>query len=117
MRRMVVSRVTEYSIAFKSIKGHQLISFIRPFASALLHDDKDPSVAFFSKIKEFCRKLDEASTHTTRLLVNRSRSDGHVVITVKPSRRDGSFSDSYWLFIELVEVISDVYLNQEGGLS
>ena len=110
MRRMIVSRVTEYSIAFKSIKVNQLISFVRPFVSALLHDDKDPSVTFFSMIKDRCRELDEASPQTTRLLVNRSRSGNHVVITVKPSRRDGSFSDSLWLYIELVDVISDVYL-------
>ena len=121
MNSQFVSDVGVFSIAWNSKKAESLVSFVKRFEHALLHGHKEPARALYEKIKALCTKLDEKFPRTNPLIVEISRHQLYggmqTKVSVKPSRRDGMFSDSYWIIITCIDVKSEFDFNQEGGLS
>lgn len=104
-----VSDVSVLSAAWHSKKAEKLIAFVKRYEHALLsNDDSLPSDVLLVKIKKLCDKLDNEFPKTLPLLVDVYRGNLYggrqSKISVKPSRRDGSFSDSYWVIVTLIDV-------------
>ena len=104
-----VSDVSVFSAAWHSKKAEKLIAFVKRYEHALLsNDDSLPSDVLLVKIKKLCDKLDNEFPKTLPLLVEMSRDQLYggmqSKISIKPSRRDGSFSDSYWVIMTLIDV-------------
>ena len=109
MNRQFVSDVSVYSAAWKSDKAKDVVSFVKRFEHVLLTDDKDlPAKVLFTRIKELCSNVDSKFPKTLPLLVEMSRDKLYggmkSNISIKPSRRDGNFSDSYWVIMTLIDV-------------
>lgn len=112
MKRQFVSEVGVYSAAWNSKKATDLIAAVKCLEHALLSDDEElPSKAVYQKIYNLCSKLDKVFPKTLPLQVEHSRDKFYggmrSVISIKPTRRDGSFSDSYWIMIYLIDVKRD----------
>ena len=104
-----VSDVSVFSAAWHSKKAEKLIAFVKRYEHALIsNDDSLPSDVLLVKIKKLCDKLDNEFPKTLPLLVDVCRGNLYggrqSKISVKPSRRDGSFSDSYWVVVTLIDV-------------
>lgn len=104
-----VSDVGVFPAAWHSKKAEKLIAFVKRYEHALLsNDDSLPSDVLLVKIKKLCDKLDNEFPKTLPLLVDVHRGNLYggrqSQISVKPSRRDGSFSDSYWVIVTLIDV-------------
>lgn len=122
MIRQFVTEVGVYSIAFKSKKAQPIIDFAKRFEHALLTDDEElPSKALYREIKKLCADADKDYPRTQPLIVHEYRSKCYsgmmTEISVKPARKDGSFSDSYWIMIKLIDVKNefDLSLERKGG--
>ena len=120
MKRQFVTEVGIYDIAYKMKKAADLIAFAKRFEHALLSDNAElPSKTLAKKVRKLCEQLDEQFPKTLPFQVDewRGKCYGGMKsdITVKPTRRDGSFSDSYLVQISLIDVKSDIDLSQEGG--
>lgn len=117
MKRQFVTEVGVFSIAWKAKKAEKLIAFVKRFEHALLQDDDFPAKVLCVKIQKLCRELDEQFPKTMPLQVDiwRGKEYGGMKseISVKPTRRDGSFSDSYWVIIRLFEVKTDFDFSQD----
>lgn len=122
MKRQFVTEVGVYAIAYKSRKSQSLIALAKRFEHTLLSDDEAmPSKTLYQTIKKLCEDLDKDYPRTQPLLVEVCRSKCYsgmmTVISVKPARKDGSFSDSYWVMIKLIDVKAeyDLALERKGG--
>ena len=122
MKRQFVSEVGVYAIAYKSKKSQPLIALAKRFEHALLSDGEAlPSKTLYQTIKKLCADLDKDYPRTQPLIVREYRSkcyDGMMTeISIKPARKDGSFSDSYWIMIKLIDVKNEYDLKHErkGG--
>lgn len=115
MKRQFVSDVVVFSIACHAKKAEELIALVKSYEHALLSADKvQPAEALFLKIKDLCALLDAEFPRTMPLLVEHSRHELNAgvisKISVKPSRRGGGFSDSYWVIMTLIDVKHDFHL-------
>lgn len=104
-----VSDVSVFSAAWHSKKAEKLIAFVKRFEHAILTDDKYlPAKDLFVRIKKLCANIDSKFPKTLPLLVEMSRDQLYggmqSKISIKPSRRDGSFNDSYWVIMTLIDV-------------
>ncbi len=125
MKRQFVTEVGVFAIAYKSMKSKSLIALAKRFEHTLLSDDEElPSKTLFQTIKKLCADLDKDFPRTQPLLVEEYRSKCYsgmmTQISIKPARKDGSYSDSYWIMIKLIDVKNEYDLkreNQEGGAS
>lgn len=122
MKRQFVTEVGVYAIAYKSKKSQSLIALAKRFEHTLLSDDEElPSKTLYQTIKKLCADLDKDYPRTQPLLVGEYRSKCYsgmmTEISVKPARKDGSFSDSYWVMIKLIDVKAeyDLALERKGG--
>lgn len=122
MKRQFVTEVGVYAIAYKSKKSQSLIALAKRFEHTLLSDDEAmPSKTLYQTIKKLCADLDKDYPRTQPLLVREYRSKCYsgmmTEISVKPARKDGSFSDSYWVMIKLIDVKAeyDLALERKGG--
>ena len=117
MKRQFVTEVGVFAIAWKAKKAEALIAFVKRFEHALLQDDDYPAKVLCVKIRKLCRELDEKFPKTMPLQVDiwRGKEYGGMKseISVKPTRRDGSFSDSYWVIIRLFDVKTDFDFSQD----
>ena len=119
MKYQFVSDVSVFSAAWHSKKAEKLIAFVKRYEHALLSNDDSLPVAVLSvKIKKLCYKLDKEFPKTLPLLVDVSRDKLYrgkqSKISVKPSRRDGSFSDSYWIIVTLIDVKNNFDLSNDA---
>lgn len=115
MKRQFVSDVGIFSAAWHSKKAEDLIAFVKSYEHSIVSDKGNlPDKVLFLKVQKRCAALDKKFPRTMPLLVEHSRHKmyGGMVskISVKPSRRDGSFSDSYWVIITLIDVKHDFCL-------
>lgn len=122
MKRQFVTEVGVYAIAYKSKKSQSLIALAKFYEHTLLSDDEAmPSKTLYQTIKKLCADLDKDFPRTQPLLVREYRSKCYsgmmTEISVKPARKDGSFSDSYWVVIKLIDVKAeyDLALERNGG--
>ena len=122
MKRQFVTEVGVYAIAYKSKKSQSLIALAKRYEHTLLSDDEElPSKTLYQTIKKLCTDLDKDYPRTQPLLVREYRSKCYsgmmTEISVKPARKDGSFSDSYWVMIKLIDVKAeyDLALERKGG--
>ena len=122
MKRQFVTEVGVFAIAYKSKKSQSLIALAKRFEHTLLSDDEElPSKTLYQTIKKLCADLDKDFPRTQPLLVREYRSKCYsgmmTEISVKPARKDGSFSDSYWVMIKLIDVKAEYDLARErkGG--
>lgn len=120
MNRQFVSDVGVFSAAWKSNKAKDVVSFVKRFEHVLLTDDKDlPAKVLFARIKELCSNVDSKFPKTLPLLVEMSRDQLYggmqSKISIKPSRRDGSFSDSYWVIMTLIDVKNCFWTREEAS--
>lgn len=122
MKRQFVTEVGVYAIAYKSKKSQSLIALAKRFEHTLLSDDEElPSKTLYQTIKKLCADLDKDFPRTQPLLVEEHRSKCYsgmmTQISIKPARKDGSFSDSYWVMIKLIDVKAeyDIALERKGG--
>lgn len=122
MKRQFVTEVGVFAIAYKSKKSQSLIALAKRFEHTLLSDDEElPSKTLYQAIKKLCADLDKDFPRTQPLLVEEYRSKCYsgmmTQITIKPARKDGSFSDSYWVVIKLIDVKAeyDLALERKGG--
>lgn len=122
MKRQFVTEVGVYAIAYKSKKSQSLIALAKFYEHTLLSDDeKLPSKTLYQTIKKLCADLDKDYPRTQPLLVREYRSKCYsgmmTEISVKPARKDGSFSDSCWVMIKLIDVKAeyDLALERKGG--
>ena len=118
MKRQFVSEVGILSAAWHSKKAEDLIAFVKRYEHALLSDAEElPSTVLTAKISKLCAKLDAKFPKTMHLLVDNWRgklyNGMHSKVSVKPARRDGSFSDSYWIMITLIDVKNDINLSND----
>lgn len=109
MNRQFVSEVGVFSAAWHSKKAEGLIAFVKRYEHAIVSDMGNlPDKALLLKVQKLCAELDKKFPKTQPLIVERSRDDLYggkmSKISVKPSRRDGSFSDSYWVIMTLIDV-------------
>lgn len=122
MKRQFVTEVSVYAIAYKSKKSQSLIALAKFYEHTLLSDDEAmPSKTLYQTIKKLCADLDKDFPRTQPLLVEEYRTKCYsgmmTQISVKPARKDGSFSDSYWVMIKLIDVKAeyDLALERKGG--
>lgn len=109
MKRQFVSDVGVFSIAYHAKKAEDLIALVKSYEHSIVSDKGNlPDKVLFLKVQKLCATLDKKFPRTMPLLVERSRHNlyGGMMskISVKPSRRDGSFSDSYWVIMTLIDV-------------
>lgn len=115
MKRQFVSDVSIFSAAWHSKKAEDLIAFVKSYEHSIVSDKGNlPDKVLFLKVQKRCEALDKKFPRTMPLLVEHSRHKlyGGMMskISVKPPRRDGSFSDSYWVIITLIDVKHDFCL-------
>ena len=115
MKRQFVSDVGVFSIAYHAKKAEDLIAFFKRYEHSIVSDKGNlPAKVLFLKVQKLCATLDKKFPRTIPLLVEHSRHKlyGGIMskISVKPSRRDGSFSDRYWVIITLIDVKHDFCL-------
>ena len=122
MKRQFVTEVGVYAIAYKSKKSQSLIALAKRFEHTLLSDDEElPSKSLYQTIKKLCADLNKDFPRTQPLLVEEYRSKCYsgmmTEISIKPARKDGSFSDSYWVMIKLIDVKAEynLALERKGG--
>ena len=117
MKRQFVYDVAVFSVAYKSKKAERLISFAKRYEHALLQDNGYPSAVLLKKIQKMCHELDKEFPKTLPMQVDiwRGKEYGGMKteISIKPTRRDGSFSDSYWVIIRLFDVKTDFDFSQD----
>lgn len=120
MKSQFVSDVSVFSAAWKSNKAKDVVSFVKRFEHVLLTDDKElPAKVLFTRIKELCSNVDSKFPKTLPLLVEMSRGQLYggmqSKISIKPSRRDGSFSDSYWVIMTLIDMKNYFWTRKEAS--
>lgn len=120
MKSQFVSDVSVFSAAWKSNKAKDVVSFVKRFEHAILTDDKDlPAIVLFERIKKLCVNIDSKFPKTLPLLVEMSRGQLYggmqSKISIKPSRRDGSFNDSYWVIMTLIDMKNYFLAREEAG--
>ena len=98
MKRQFVSDVGVFSIAYHARKAEDLIALVKSYEHSIVSDKgNQPDKVLFLKVQKLCATLDKKFPRTMPLLVEHSRHKlyGGMMskISVKPSRRDGSFSD------------------------
>ena len=115
MKRQFVSEVGVFFIAYHARKAEDLIALVKSYEHTIVSDKGNlPDKVLFLKVQKLCATLDKKFPRTMPLLVEHSRHKlyGGMMskISVKPSRRDGSFSDSYWVIMTLIDVKHDFCL-------